>query len=156
MSIRYKRLSAVIFPRRVIYIIGCWAVLFDTMSHCYVFKFLTKLETPRLSAVRKVCLIHAAPSTLNLGRQMPLALADRHLSRFQQDLKAIILKAALTTVMPLGCKERFIGRRSLLLSAGQVPKTWLWFHRRQRLSRQCPGSKLETPRLFAAQVSLVW
>jgi len=31
---------------------------------------------------------------------MPLALADRHLSRFQQDLKATILKAALTTVMP--------------------------------------------------------
>jgi len=42
-----------------------------------MFSMIPQLKTPRLSAVRKVSLdTLQLLSTLNLGRQMPLALAD--------------------------------------------------------------------------------
>jgi len=73
------------------------------MSHCYVFQIPdSSWKLPRLSAVRKsfTRLIYAALSTLNLGRQMPLALADSALEQIPAGFEAIILKAALTAVMP--------------------------------------------------------
>jgi len=50
-----------------------------------------------------------------------LVLADSARGRFQQDLKAIILKIALTTVMP-GLQERFMGGGVLRFLLGKFQR----------------------------------
>jgi len=87
-------------------------------------------ETPRLFAVKFYlfdrCRVQAF-TCLRINATRSLLI--RHLSRFQQNLKATTLKVALTRVMPLGWESDSSGRRSPLHFFWQVAEGLVWHHR---------------------------